>query len=416
MESIAPLENLPPEVRRYLLTTLEFEELKTLTHASPTYHEQYLIDRHWILSQCLDKALCGVTLEASLVCQSSSVSFADARTQDAVFEALKSYQVRRKLPKHSILDENPTMDELASVAVFHYSVVVPLVRQYTIWALGNLAKETESTITDPWDALSEIEEIRVTRALYRFQMWCNLFGLGPHKREWPLISAFDFIDILKALGSCFEPWEVEEIVCIFLFSKANFQQTLDQISWEVNQENPKFDGQRPPTPDGAFDLKSKGDSFLMGTISQGLELLYTIAIRVKDHSQLVSIMQSKLTLHSCFLGDDILGSAAQMERRDEAPSDQDLKEQERAPLPFRGDKSPDPFGEYPPLAWTLIWKETYSNITGEWLTEFMGENGLQHWGYVIWDQRRLRSSGAVEVLKRQIAADWGEEDPRDRVY
>ena len=127
-------------------------------------------------------------------------------------------------------------------------------------------------------------------------------------------------------------------------------------------------------------------------------------------------MQSKLTLHSWFLGEGVLGSGAQIARRGEAPSDQDLKEQQRVPLPFRGDQFQEPYGEYPPFAWTVMWKETYSNITGHWLTEFMGGNGPQHWGYVIWDERRLWSLGAIEVLTRQIAADWGKEDPRDYVY
>ena len=127
-------------------------------------------------------------------------------------------------------------------------------------------------------------------------------------------------------------------------------------------------------------------------------------------------MQSKLTLHSWFLGEGVLGSGAQIARRGEAPSDQDLKEQQRAPLPFRGDQFQDLYGEYPPFAWTFMWKETYSNITGHWLTETMGENGLQHWGYVFWDERRLRSSDAIDVLVGQIAADWGEEDLRDHVF
>ncbi|KAJ5333049.1 uncharacterized protein N7506_006832 [Penicillium brevicompactum] len=416
MDSMAPLELLPPEIRRYLLAMLEFEGLKNLIHASPIYHRQYLLDRNWFLSKCLDKALCGATIEAGLVYRSGSVSFADARTRDVVYEVLKSYQERRKLPKNSILDGKLTLDDLACIAAFHYSVVVPMVSRYTIWALENLSKQPESLLTYPLDSLSDSEEIRITRALYRFQMWCNLFGIGPHGKVWSPRSAFSSIDILKALAGCFEPWEVEEIVCIFRFSEAHFQQTFDQISWDVNQENPKFDGQRPPTPDGAFDLISFGDSFLIGTISQGLELLYKVAFRVQDHSELVSIMQSKLTLHSWFLGEGVLGSGAQIARRGEAPSDQDLKEQQRVPLPFRGDQFQEPYGEYPPFAWTFMWKETYSNITGHWLTETMGENGPQHWGYVFWDERRLRSSDAIDVLIGQIAADWGEEDLRDHVY
>lgn len=43
------LESLPAEIRRYILFTLEYEELKALIHASPIYHQQYLLDRQHIL-------------------------------------------------------------------------------------------------------------------------------------------------------------------------------------------------------------------------------------------------------------------------------------------------------------------------------------------------------------------------------
>ncbi|KAL2260904.1 hypothetical protein VTK26DRAFT_4957 [Humicola hyalothermophila] len=34
----APLESLPPEIRRQILATLEYGELGALVHASPVYH------------------------------------------------------------------------------------------------------------------------------------------------------------------------------------------------------------------------------------------------------------------------------------------------------------------------------------------------------------------------------------------
>lgn len=52
----------------------------------------------------------------------------------------------------------------------------------------------------------------------------------------------------------FEPWEVEEISCIYTFAKERYNQIFNDIRWNVHEENPKFEGQRPPTPEGAFDL------------------------------------------------------------------------------------------------------------------------------------------------------------------
>lgn len=46
----------------------------------------------------------------------------------------------------------------------------------------------------------------------------------------------------------------------------------------------------------------------------------------------------------------------------------------------------------------------------------MAEDGIHHWGYVMWDAVRLERTGAREVLARQWDAQWGEDDSRDHVY
>jgi hypothetical protein len=56
----------------------------------------------------------------------------------------------------------------------------------------------------------------------------------------------------------FEPWEVEEIACMYTFSKEKYNQIFRDIRWDVHEENPKFADQRPPTPVGAFDFDTLG--------------------------------------------------------------------------------------------------------------------------------------------------------------
>lgn len=151
------------------------------------------------------------------------------------------------------------------------------------------------------------------------------------------------------------------------------------------------------------------DDLLNGMVTQGLELLHKITSRATDHSELVLTMQAKLCLYIGLLaGDDHKGMGAEEERRRRTPSDQDLKEKRRDPLPFQGDQVD---GVYPPFAWTFIWGGTYSNITGDSLWDFMGGNGLRSWGYVMWDKERLESMGAIGVLVRQVKEDsWLEDD------
>ncbi|GLA90105.1 hypothetical protein AtubIFM56815_005659 [Aspergillus tubingensis] len=105
-----------------------------------------------------------------------------------------------------------------------------------------------------------------------------------------------------------------------------------------------------------------------------------------------------------FLQGDVHGAfthAAQSGRRAIAPSERDKKEERREPLPFRA---------HPPLAWTLLWKGTYSNMLGSYIPD-----EFHRWGYVMWDAARLERTGAKEVLARGWDLMWGEdEDARDQ--
>ena len=63
---------------------------------------------------------------------------------------------------------------------------MPLANRYSVWALENLAKEivvneANSFTVGVSDSLSQSEETRIIRALYHLRLWCNLFGIGPHK-------------------------------------------------------------------------------------------------------------------------------------------------------------------------------------------------------------------------------------------
>jgi hypothetical protein len=109
-----------------------------------------------------------------------------------------------------------------------------------------------------------------------------------------------------------------------------------------------------------------------------------------------------------FLEAEALGETAQYFRRQERLSDRDQMQERRGPLPFKGDGEPDADGLRPPLAWTLMWRGTYSNLYGYYVPDDM-----RRWGYVMWDAVRLERTGAKEVLARQWEAEWGDDDPRD---
>lgn len=60
------------------------------------------------------------------------------------------------------------------------------------------------------------------RALYRFQLYCNLFGVSQYKVDHQWMLRFQDEDILRIFMDIYEPWEVEEIACIYAFTKEKF--------------------------------------------------------------------------------------------------------------------------------------------------------------------------------------------------
>lgn len=44
-----------------------------------------------------------------------------------------------------------------------------------------------------------------------------------------------------------------------------------------------------------------------------------------------------------------------------------FKQHRRDPLPFQGDNTVNPYGVFPPLAWTLLWMEATATDFGIWV-------------------------------------------------
>ncbi|OJJ75258.1 hypothetical protein ASPBRDRAFT_193907 [Aspergillus brasiliensis CBS 101740] len=414
------LETLPAELRVQILNLLDFEGLEALIRASPVYHEQYLLDRKRLLLARLKVTLGSMFIDACAVHETSSLSFIQARSMDTIPKYLQSFEKKRSSPCHATEPEVLTLDDTVNMVAFYRFVLKPFARHYSEWALSNLANEPEVIQTKINEPLSSTEEHRIIRALYHFQLFSNLLGKGPHKHLDKLDLfipwlRFDGYEVLMMLEGLYEPWELEEINCVNVFLQTKGLEVLESVTWDFHETNPKFDDQdRPPTPRGAFDIKSYEEAYLIGLITQGLDHLQQVFFKTQDHSHLVDIMEKSLKLHtSVFLEADGLGALsylAQHERRHAASSERDKREKRRDPLPFRGDFVNNLDGEYPPLAWTLLWKGTYSNMFGE----YMGDE-IPKWGYVMWDAARIEHTGAKEVLARQWNSMWDEnEDARDQ--
>ena len=109
-----------------------------------------------------------------------------------------------------------------------------------------------------------------------------------------------------------------------------------------------------------------------------------------------------------FLEDEALGYTVQSNRWRNWPNDRDEKQRRRDPMPFRGDGEPDERGERPPLAWTSIRREKYTNLYG-----YFVKDSISRLGYVMWDTSRLEESSVKDRLLQLLCEASCDDDPND---
>ncbi|KAI9155008.1 hypothetical protein HJFPF1_07570 [Paramyrothecium foliicola] len=389
------LEEVPFDIQYLILLALDsIDDLSALVHASPIYHQHYHAQRQFWLRHCLWKTLGRTLVDAYTVNLSSPCEFRKERTPDKIEELIAEYEARRLVSTEEIY-ELSTIEELVDIAKFYISVVRPFVQEYVAWARTNL-----QGLRNPL-ALSRIEEKRVVRGLYRFQLFCNVFGQLPaHSRGRHAGSGSG---LRSELFKTIEPWEIEEIACINKFVERKYEAVFDKVQQDLHPDNPRFDsGRGLYTPEGAFDLghySVQREYLRNGIASLGLSHLLA-TIRTQEHNQLVDLTASNL-VHGDDWMYDVLCEYNQDRRREANYSDRDKAQDNREPLPFTGDGD-----SAPPLAWVTIWRGTYSNLYGTHIPEV-----LHTWGYVMWDADRLIRTGSLAVLQEQW--DWMHKDEYD---
>ncbi|KAF2968709.1 hypothetical protein GQX73_g4903 [Xylaria multiplex] len=398
-ESPSPsyLENLPAELRVLLLLSMpDLPTLRSLVSASPVLHAQYRYDRDEILRACLSRELDGFFIDAYVTAASWDLGLS-LRSDEIIIDCLNTYELwlSGSTPFLDIKSIDPA--RIHWMVAFHISVARPLARLYVNWALANLNEAILSSRNSqraiPMEAnelleegiaaqgdydskLSRSEEMRVLRAIYRYETFHNLFGRRQGRRQGGFLGD----QAHEAFFCRFDPWEAEAIGCIDTFVV-------------FRQKNGVFN------PHGSYDIEREYDDLMDGTVARGLKVA-TRLLMIDDHEKLVSEMQKYLI--QFHWGDypmrEVLGCSAQYERRelsDSFPNTRDEAEQRRDPIHFVGDTVP-PDG--PTFAWVSLWGRKYSNIYGDYVPR-----SLRRWGYVMWDKRRWINMGAGEDL---IVGQW----------
>ncbi|KAI9167824.1 hypothetical protein HJFPF1_03963 [Paramyrothecium foliicola] len=393
------LENLPAEMRRHILLALELPQLRALVLASPTYHAQYWLEPAMFLCQSLQATLSSVAVDAY------AIQLHKSRVYDHT-EFMEWYANKTAQQSMSLQGTLDYMDAKAMSEIYFQSADIrDLFAQSMLNELDeNATRAAPMHIQHKQQELTRTEQMRLLRAIYRFELLCHLtnsFGQVPTSES----------SRTKAFLALLEPWEIEELFTFYLYAQDTYDNLLVELRWDLHPNNPKFNDQgRAPTTDGAFNLSNTWNRacFLEGTTLQGLNLLHTVLFWKSGRERLVSVMQEHIRRSYIPMDEatGIFGETAQYTRCNNERSERDVLQEVRSPFPFRGDDDP----RAPPLAWTLIWRGTYSNLYGCYIPDEM-----RRWGYVFWDAARLESTAGKEILEVQWAELNDDEDPRDHL-
>lgn len=251
-------ETLPAELRCLILESIEeLEDLKALIFASPVYHAQYLYRRKWFLRRILENTLGnGNVLADAYAAHASGLLHKNAPGPESSADSetfrlfMAQYVAHRSVPPQQLWAQTTTTEgDLAEMAALYLGVARPLLQPCATMFLSHLCSSF------PVGPLSRPERTRLLRALYRYQTYCNLFGMGPTGE----IKTFTLPkeDRLMEFFCRFRPWEIQEIECIYILFRNKYEALFDVIKDDVAKDHPRFQGSdRPWAPVGSFDLAS----------------------------------------------------------------------------------------------------------------------------------------------------------------
>ncbi|KAG8165663.1 hypothetical protein KVR01_004215 [Diaporthe batatas] len=458
-------EGLPPEIRlRIFEFGLGIEDLRAAVRASPSLHRQYLdADRRRMLQTALDTSL-GPAFIAMWAVHATSNSNVDLLRPSIEIESerivkfmTKFLDLQRSWAQGALLSEHFRESDLVEMSRYYLSTVKPVVAYFSDLFLGNLCQQldqgpesilssssafdsssdnTDGDSTNSWqtpykygehvdgcapqdeatlDAGREVylqrppsssEAVRIVRALYHVQMWCNIFGYGADPDKEPASVPPEEVPCM--FHETFEPWEVEEMLCIFQHMKSVINDLFHEMRDDLLRYDEQHRGEIPFFTSHCMDIRDYDvhiQCFIQSTVSRGLPyFLKFLAIPEGDRdARLRPVVDN---VGRWLLKEMLVSSTSfNFERRDLHPSPNDVREKEQVPLLFLGDSFDTKLG--PPFGWCLMWRGTYSNRYGDDIPD-----KLRHWGYVFWDRERVIGSTA----RRLLLHTWRDqhwEDPRN---
>ena len=245
----ANLEGLPVEIQSAILLSIQdIASLKTLTRASPVYHTAYRSQRPQVLERILFNSIHpDVLYDAFFSINSSKTLTNDLKNRATrVKKFLLEYDESRDKwtrPEHLDLESASKLAQL-HIRVQHVTK--------DLCQTASLSHSFPGNQTEDCGQLSSNECRRLYRALYRFEMFCNLF------RNWKnspddgdlsdassasddSTSELDSTEKSSWFLSLFKPWEVEEIACVRDYFCGYYGRMLLKFEPDLRRRRPNID-------------------------------------------------------------------------------------------------------------------------------------------------------------------------------
>ncbi|KAJ4012507.1 hypothetical protein NW752_008205 [Fusarium irregulare] len=404
------LEELPYDVRHSILSSINtIADLLALVRASPVFYRDYAMEPEKWLYHCLGLELGHTIIDAVSVHLANTFASRQHHGLDKtqrIWEDMRHFISTYFSRVSSPIDHNSALADKAdivSIVAFHCTVVMPLVSRFMKWTQGNFEGLSLS------GGLSHTEMKRILRGFYRYQLFCKIFGLKGRPEQYiqPCVSEDAKLQLFLGM---YEPWETEEVLCVYDFVNYEYDRLLDNTWWDVvlmearlspgmciyEVELAKLIESHPSQRHASQRVKNnrlKAESYKIyktGLGSLGLTVLVDM-FNAADRETLVSLVAQHIEM----LLDPWIEEAVSMEcqayRRHWVFPARDEAERKRAPMPFTGDSI-----DSPPLAWVTIWKGTSSNLFGQWIPR-----SFREWGYVMWDSGRMITAGGIAALEEK---------------
>ncbi|KAL9109818.1 MAG: hypothetical protein Q9227_005521 [Pyrenula ochraceoflavens] len=410
------LQSLPPEIKALIFAQLpDFAALRAISLTSQDLNDVRRAHQHQIVSKILFNVL-GVELIREALCRVDTSEILLQRIacprQRSDYSGLQRFISKRTdIPRRHDIPKRLPWAMLRKMVVDHHTIS-RLAEKFRKWAFGHAPSLHGIDIREL--ALSSIEQTRIHRAFYRYQMYCDLFS-----------ENFDYNQCAQSprMFAAFPPWEVEEIACIRKFIYDQMAVVFRDVMATVASNPPNFIitmpwEERPSSlPANTFWLEDD-------LMPSWFESKYPGGFNLRPDNFLYrAYLESSASFGIAWL-DKVLGAPSCADRLNAFRKGFNPNEPNKALVDtfkltdalmtvpprlqrncpdiesyFHGD--PDPFIEDHPDRFNAAWAWANKNKFQP-LHQQPGTRKLCKWGYVMWDKSRLERLGVLETTPPEI--------------